>query len=105
MYLWSHAQRQRDGVLQNISLRAHPDCQGNVVICDFIGENCISHFHYWHHFIPPGLAGILCVCRRAYVHVCVRACMRVCRVLAYAVPKQIQVCPVAIWSFWRFILI
>lgn len=29
------------GVLQNISPWAYPDCQGNAVICDFIGENCI----------------------------------------------------------------
>lgn len=35
----THTQSQR--VLQNISLRAHSDCQGNVVICDFIGENCV----------------------------------------------------------------
>lgn len=49
IYLWSHTQTanihtQSLGVLQNISPRAHPICQGNAVICDFIGGNCIPPF-------------------------------------------------------------
>lgn len=49
-------------ILQSTSLRSHPDCQGNMLICDFIGENGVLHFHYWHHLTAPRGIRDRCTC-------------------------------------------
>lgn len=70
--------KRSQGVLQNISLRAHSDCQGNVVICDFIGENCV---------LVSIIGTILYLLGLQVYLVCVLGGKGVGT--AYAVPKQI----------------
>lgn len=66
MYLWSHIQLQTYthrvlAYYRTFLPEPIPTVRGMRLFVILLEKTASPHFHYGHHFIPPGLPGILCV--------------------------------------------